>query len=353
MHPKLDVRRIVCWTAILLTSLFISSCRSSLLSPSSQIQEVKEPFHLTPLVDIAPAAQLKWIIELKPRRIQERKELARAVSYLFNQSYLQAFAEKYGGIELTKTEELVIASYPQTTLFLVRSPIVSFSIEEAFLNRVSLKGRSTESKAGVLGVAQRKIERMWGTMDKQEVQLTLFGQQACALAIGKGGPLHAAELFAQSKLKKASPSLQAPPLAQAAASLPNGLMRAFYAGPFEGEAARGFGGLLASSFSVSFSIESVQAPNSQTGWLRLTLLLMGAWNEKEHEFSVKERLNGWLQTFLNSEIGKWLQPNQLPALPLIYRDQDSIRLALTINADSLGRNFYLATKASMKEALGI
>ena len=65
---------------------------------------------------------------------------------------------------------------------------------------------------GARGRPRRRSERIvrqWGTVQgDQRAQMATFGHQVAALEVGRFGPLRVAELFAEERLKRASPALR-------------------------------------------------------------------------------------------------------------------------------------------------
>jgi len=63
------------------------------------------PIHVTPACDLAPAAGLEWIVEMKPRAIAQTLDLVPAIALVVPETRLDAFAAGHGGVDLRQTEE--------------------------------------------------------------------------------------------------------------------------------------------------------------------------------------------------------------------------------------------------------
>jgi hypothetical protein len=115
---------------------------------------------------------------------------------------------------------------------------------------VTVEGRAIDRK----GAADAQLVRTWGSGAAGREQLAIFGTSAVGLEQGKLGPLRAAELFAEQRLKKASPALRSALLARASAVVGDGQLRAFAPGPFDAEWSKGLGGLLAATTAIGIAV---------------------------------------------------------------------------------------------------
>src|SRR5439155_13010949 len=107
------------------------------------------------------------------------------------------------------------------------------AVEKSFAERaLRLEGRAADHP---------DVIRTWGDLGTAREQLLIFGKRGVGLEVGGFGPLRAAELFAEGRLKKASPIFRSPPLDLAASALGPAPARLFFAGPFDSS---GLGGLL-------------------------------------------------------------------------------------------------------------
>jgi hypothetical protein len=236
--------------------------------PAGPAALAERPLDLDPLVDLVPAAGLVWLIDVRPRELRASPSLAAVVMAAAPDERLDAFARRYGGVDVRQADQLAVAALGRATLGLARIPVEPRRVEEAFAARATnVDGRAVE----------RGATRVWGTVGAEREQIATFGREAVGVEFGGLGPLQAAIYFAQGRLKRSLPALRAEPLAAAAARLGEAPLRAFAPGPFDADWARGFGGLLGAATAVAARVRPGEPGPDGGPTLRLRLLLMGAW----------------------------------------------------------------------------
>ncbi len=336
------------------------------------------PLHLAPATDLAQGADLSWLIDLAPRAIAAQPDLLPAVDALMPAAQIRALAERYGGVDPLSLGELVIASYAnasagangsagakggETTLYLALAPgaVAPEKIETSFRARAdAVEGRALDRDTSTNGIV-----RMWGTVRGERVQVASFGRDAAALEVGRFGPLRVAELFAEERLKRAVPALRVGPLARASdllrdpaavtamatgaatAEPADAPIRAFALGPFEGESAKGFGGLLAASTAAAVSAQPVIL-NGRSA-VACTLVLTGGWGAKAGEAA--ERLRAAFGALSATGLARLagfdhpLTPVQVEGMP------DALRLTVALDPVALARGARAAMGAEISEIM--
>ena len=221
---------------------------------------------LDPLVDLAPAAGLVWLIDARAQELLASPVLAPGVALVLPPARFDAFAEHHGGIDLRRLSRLVVAQYDGATLALGSTAVQAARVEAAFAARAgNVEGRAVEGG----------VTRFWGSVGAEREQVALFDGAAVGLERGRLGPLRAAIYFARGMLKRALPALRAEPLARVANLLGDAPLRAFAPGPFEGAWGAGLGGLLRATTAVGASLHAFQRPAG--GALEVQVVLAGAW----------------------------------------------------------------------------
>jgi hypothetical protein len=306
--------------------------------------------HVAPAVDLAQAAGLAWIVDVWPRTLAAEGGRD-ALALAFPDDERRALAKRNGGIDPLDLHELVVAQYADATLYLARGAFDPAAVETWFKTRATdVDGRAVDRDP----TSGAEVTRTWATIDGEREQLALFGPGAVALEVGHFGPLRVAELFAEGRLKRAKPALQAGPLARAAeifredtAAHDDPPARAFALGPFEGDAAKPLGGLLAASTAVAAAARPTTVNGEPA--LALTLLLIGAWYE--HGAEAASRLRAGVNRIAATPLGRLggldrpLAPVVVDALP------DALRLRVTIGALALARGYRAATQAEVREMM--
>ncbi len=313
--------------------------------------------HLSPVEDLVPAAGLSWLVLARPREIAAHADMIVALHYFVSEERLNRFAVANGGVDLRSIDELAIAKYPDTTLYLARTHLDPARVESAFATHLgSIEGRVIDRKGG----RDEQIVRAWGQASDGREQLAIFGIDAVGLEQGKFGPLRAAELFADRRLKRASPALRAAPLSRAATLIKDAPLRAFAAGPFEGEWSKGFAGLLAATTAVGIAVRlptptptpmpnPTPTPTPTSVPLSFTLTLLGAWGADASAAS--ERLLAVYGTLSSNPLGHLCGLDRPLTPPRARTEPDALILDVTLDALALARGLHLALDAQVDEIM--
>jgi hypothetical protein len=297
-------------------------------TPPKVVAPPVEPLHLSPLVDLAPAAALAWLIEVHPRSLFQDGRVAAAIAGVLPENRLLAFKGATGGVDPREIGDLVDPR----------------RIEAAFKARVvTLEGRAEDA---ISSDPRSSITRLWGAGGTDRLDVAIFGVEAVGLEQGRFGPLRAAELFAEGRLKRASPALRVEPLAHLAKLLDEAPLRAFAPGPFQGELQPALGGLLGVSTAVGATARVVDASASSSAGLAVRAVLMGAWNADADAAS--DRLRAVFDILAQSGIGRLLGLRHCLAGPVVHGSEDALTLDFTVDAAELARGLNAATLADAR-----
>jgi hypothetical protein len=310
--------------------------------PQEPAAPAPSPLHLAPLTDLAPAASLSWLIDVRPRVLSLDGRVAGALARVFPDERLKAFARVSGGVDLRETDELVAATYPSATLWLAHQFLEPKRVEDAFRVRaVRVEGRVVE---GPTGDPRASIIRLWGLTGTEREQMIIFGFDAVGLERGRFGPLRAAELFAEGKLKRASPALHAEPLSRVADLLGDAPVRGFAPGPFTGELQQAAGGLLGASTAVGAAARVVDGPG-----VAIHAVLLGAWGADAG--LAADRLRAVFDVAAASGIGRLLGLSHCTAGPTVASSSEALTLDFTLDANALAEGLRAATGAEVSEIM--
>ncbi len=301
-----------------------------------------DPLHLSPVADLAPAAGLRWLADLRPRALLADPALLGVLIEVLPEAELDAMARARGGVDLRAADELVVAGYDASTLFLAHQVVDPARLEAAFAARVAeVQGRAVDRNADD---PRATVTRVWGDRGTKHEALVVFGREAAGLALGAEGPLRAAELFAEERLKRARPAWQAPPLDRVRELLGEAPVRAAAPGPFQGEWTAGLGGLLAAATAAGL------AARSEGETIHVTLLLLGPWGDRAGE--AEDRLKHAYQTLADSGLGRLLGIHDPAAPPAFVATPDALRIEAGLHARELVRGLVDATTAQVDAILG-
>lgn len=320
--------------ALALLAGALAACRGgAAATPEPPGAELK----LEPLVGLAAAAGLAWLVDVRPAELLASPPVASAVSVVLPPDRFDAFAGRHGGVDLRLATELVVAGYDGATLALARAPVQPGRVEAAFGARaVVVEGRAVEGG----------VTRLWGSVGGERQQVGVFGARAVGLERGRLGPLRAAIYFAQGRLRRALPALSADPLARVAAVLGDAPVRAFAPGPFAGEWAKGLGGLLGAATAVGLAARPLKDRGSAVD---LQVLLTGAWGTDAP--AAAERLAAAFQLLANDSLGRLMGVDHPLEEPRVSGDHEGLRLGVVLDLAALARGLHAATDARISEIM--
>jgi hypothetical protein len=326
-------------------ALALAACAGK-TEPSRAPRADLPALHLSPIEDVVPAPGLEWLIVARPRAIAERPELIPAIRSVVSEEKFDALAKRNGGIDLRTAEELAVAHYTDATLVLARTLVDPARLERAFGERVpTLEGRAVDKRS------REPVVREWGEGPNGREQLAIFGTAAVGHERGKLGPLRAAQLFAEARLKRAQPALRSAALAGAAQIAKDAPFRFFAPGPFVGDTAKGLGGLLAATTCAL--VAAAPAPNAAKdgpgGPVTVTIALVGAWTDDAS--AARERLAAAWNTLASSSLGRLSGVDKPLVAPVTRLERDAIVLEVTVDALSLGRGIHYAVDAPLDEVM--
>ncbi len=300
------------------------------------------PLRLDPLVDVVSGADLQWLLQAKPREVLADRDLAAVLESIASPARMDAFAQRYGGVDVRQAREVVLAGYSRATLALARVSIDPARIEAAFSERaVAIEGRAAEPD----------VTRLWGSVDGEREQIAIFGREAVAIESGQLGPLRAAVYFAQGRLHRARPALRAEPLAALAERVGEAPLRGFAPGPFEGAWAAGLGGLLRVTTAAAGAAWLTRPAAGAALVLRARLVLGGNWGADAT--AAGERFAAAFHGLAEDPLGQLLRVDRPLEAPRVSVDPSALTLDLALEPLALARGLRAATGANLPEILGL
>ncbi len=307
---------------------------------------------VAPLASIVPAAGLQTLVVVEPKALWSKTELRQALDALVPEDQVLAFATRHGSVDPRQLDEVAIAMYTRATLVLGRGVFEPARLEQAFGQlTLGIDGRQIDHA----GSSLTTITRTWGDAagigePNRHEELATFGHTAVGWELDEPsttatlGVLRAAELFAQHKLTKSKPALEAPPLDAVNATLGPAPIRVFFAGPFEGEWATAMSGLLRAATAVGGS-----ASSDGQGNLEITVAVFGAFGEKAPQAA--DRLVALVEVIGESALGK-LAGLDHPTAPFEAKSTpDSAIVRGRVNAVRLVQGLRAATGAQISEIM--
>lgn len=313
---------------------------------SPQSAPLERPIELPPLVDLAPAAGLDMLLDAHPRDVLGHAELLPLLAMVVPDVEFRAFAAKHGGVDPRALEDLVVATYGESTLVLGLGDFDGPSLERAFSDRTTrVTLRAIDRRGGPLS----SIVRVEGAPEADHLALVMFGRRAIGLethaVTGRAGPLRVSELFAMNRLARAKPALRAPPLDVAMRAMGNAPVRVFFPGPFEGETGNGLAGLLRAATAVAIAVRV----GDTSATFDVTVSLFGAWNEDAPKAG--QRFAAAVENMTRSDLGRlcgWHEPIQGPDLTT---SPTILTVSARIDAVKLAQGARAATRGQIEEIM--
>lgn len=261
------------------------------------------------------------------------------ISLILPEERLQRFADANGGVDLRQMSELCVARYEEALLSVVRTPLDAPRVEAAF------EARSPGPITRTVLAPNPRVVRLTGEIGGEPRQLVLFGREALALGEGARGPLRAAEAFAFERLKRSRPALRGAALSRAGEVLGDAPLRVFAPGPFEGEAARGLGGLLRGATAIGASAAWAGAGAN----LAVRVVLTGAWGD-EAEVAA-QRLAAAAHVLSESPAGHLFGLHRPVEAPRVRAEPDALVLDAVLDGGTLARGLHDAVGAEVSEIM--
>jgi hypothetical protein len=329
----------------LITALAATACSAPRPAASPPAATAAETLALDPMVDLVPAAGLKWLVDVRPRALLADAAFASAIAILVPEETFVTFALHHGGVDVRGAENVVVAGVDDTWLGLARLTVDPSSIEAAFARRaLAVDGRAVD----------RGVTRFWGTVGAEREQVAVFGHGAVGIEHGRFGPLGVATYFAQGRLRRSRPALRCDPLEALATRIGDAPIRAFAPGPFEGEWAGGFGGLLGASTAVAVALRPLPAttrPDGAPAALAVRVVLTGAWSNDGP--AAADRMGAAYRVLTEDPLGRLAGLPHPVAPPKVIWDPSTLELDVTLDAVELARGLRAATSGSLGEIMAL
>jgi hypothetical protein len=317
--------------------IFASGCGPKPIPPPPAPPPV--PLHLESACELAPSAGVEWVVDAKPRALAEIADLIPVIGLVVPEARFASFAATHGGVDVRQITDLCVAKYKDAFLTVARTPLDPVRVEKEFADRVTHPGgRSVD-------VVNPPVVRVWGEVNGEAQQLVVFSRELVALEQGRAGPVRATESFALGKLRRASPVLRGAALTAAVRHVGDAPLRAFAAGPFEGDVAQGLGGLMRASTAVGVSAQFAGAPAK----VAVKIVLTGAWGKDAP--AAAERLAAAVNVVAESPFGRLLGLNHPLVPPRVRGEDDALFVEVTLDAMVVARGLHDALDAEIGDIM--
>lgn len=320
----------------------LAGCGAPPPPPSPPRPDAPPQLQIPELTGLLPIADLRWIVQTRPREIAAVPWLIPAVARVASEENLSRLAAKIG-FDLRQIHEAIIARYRgeggESTLYLVRHNVDPIGVERLFRARLVADERRAVDRADVIRVS--------GKAGTGTLTLVVLGPDVVGFQVGGSpsrGPARVASLYALSKLKKSPTVLSEDPLRALSARLGAAPARAFAIGPFEGELARGARGLLAGATAIGATVR----PSAREGLL-LVIAVAGDFT-KSGEAASRELSAAWSSLAVGS-FGHLLGLDDPIERPIATHADDAVTVAVQLDPNKLSKGLASATSAGVAEIM--
>jgi hypothetical protein len=254
--------------------------------------------------------------------------LGRLGASVIPEARLDVFA-KHSGLDLRACTELVVAHYPNCTLYLVRAPGGSntFGVQFRARNRDGAPDGAPTREGAV-----ESTERASRLESFLEIDADVF-----AVAVGDPRPAKAAKLFAQGRLKRSPTALNGTSLQLLPLSAHQGTLRLYGTGPLAGPEQAILNRVQAGS--ISLDISGAQ--------LRARLYAVGDFPSEEDE-----HLLAFMQQVLRSDLANLLALDSAASKPRLTREAEAVVFGCEWDAEQVLRSALYVLEARVSALLG-
>jgi hypothetical protein len=314
-----------------LVGLVGSGCTKGAAPPPAAEVERRPPPRA--LVDLAPAAGLRWLVMGRPRRIMGEAELAPSLATIVPPERLEAFAHSTG-FRLDRVTLGAIAGYDFGTLYLAE-----LDGSEAPLVRARFSEKLVD---GGLTRVRSDVHRIVGTTASGDVRaLVTVEDRYIAFATGDSTLVRIVEAYAHDRLRSPA-ALRGAGLRELPALSDDALIAFLAPGPFMNDWGHAADGVVASAEALSIVVTKASG-----GRLRAKLTLVGDW---EHASEALAKLEMAWAELRQSPTGRLLGIEQAKALNPEISPQ-FLTLSAEFEIGPLARGLRAATSADVREIL--
>jgi hypothetical protein len=313
--------------------VLLSACSKPPPAPTSP--PVATAAYSGSLTDLVPAAGLRWLVAVEPKRLWSNPNVEAGCTRLFPKKQLESFAQG-SGIDLRTLSSGVVAGFDLGTLYLAKTSDRVGIAESSFIDRlisapiVKRFGKGVTQTTGMIG-------------NTPESFLALEGY-GMALSVGDPTLTKIAAAYAVGKLQKSPSALKGAALRDLPSSLEEAPFRFYAPGPFTGAWAQGAQGLLAETTAVA-----IVASPLETGGLRVAVTALGDYGNDTAEVNRKAR-ETWV-ALLTSDLGRILGVAEPTVVPEFIAESERISVTLELPLKRLFDGLYTAVAANVWEML--
>lgn len=321
--------------ALLAGSFALSACgaaATSVVVPEPSLP----PLHLSPLSDLVTGAGLCWAIWGRPNDFTRLAPLNEPIASLLPEPRRALFAHATA-IDINKIRNIVVASYPDSTLFLLDG--VPSPIETERLYRERLMSGVTRTVHRADAILLRGV-----TASGEKRSLAALGKDVIALESGSGLHTKVAALYAEEKLKRTPRVRDLPDIAMLLARLGDAPLVAVAPGPFEGDWADAVHGVLGACTAAAAC-----ARPTPTGTILTQVLFAGRWGAQTE--GALARISAAWQDLARSDFGKLTGLDRSVEAPRTMADDRVVGLEVALDGPRFFQGLHAAVSAEARDIM--
>ncbi len=322
-----------------LLGLWFAGCQSSAPPPKVTTPSPShEPLALEPLHGLAIGAGLRWIVLAKPQDLARHPALANGVARLAPPSRRSVFLQ-LTGIDLDAIQQLVVADYDRSVLFLmdgIKDPLAS---EEAFRDRLVRDMTRTAYRP----------DAIWTHGKTAAGDVRAFAAMPPNVVAVEGGDTFRSKvalLLALGRLRRSPRAFDLPDMKTLLDELGDGAVQALAPGPFLGEWENALGGLLRVT-----SVFGARVRVAEDGAMDLAVRLAGSWGDDPVRASTI-LLERWFEV-ARSPVGRLLHLDKPLVEPSVFDRDDMIALDVRLDGARLVDGLHDAVAADLGDVLDL
>lgn len=319
-----------------LLAIWGGACAAPTGRPSVRPAVVADrPLHHGPLSDFISAANLRWLILVRPQQVLADPELGPAIFQIVASRRFDAFAES-SGVDLRTLSAGAVAGFPYATLYLAEVP-----------NGVAERARASFSDRLVAGAITKRprpsLVRIAGVVGQTPESLVTIDDRTLAVAVGDPIQAKVAEAYAEERLKNSPTALRGAALSSLPDLYTGNAAVLLAPGPFDDEWQRAAGGLLQSTVAVGIAARPIG-----NGKIATTLCLSGAWDESAE--AAAARLAAAWTTLARSSTGRLFD---LPESAEITASPELLTLRVELALGSLVHGLQASVLTDVTQILSV
>jgi len=323
--------------ALLAGAVALPACGATPAAVAPTPSPVLPPaLRLPPLPDLVTGASLSWLLIARPKTFTAVPAIDAALRRLVPDNRRELF-RRVSGIQLDRIEHLVVAAYPESTLFIVDGVADPLEAERLYRERLMSAVTRSERRYDLVLLRGKSAS---GT------RRSLAAMGANVVAIEAGGWLHTkvAALYAEGRLKRTPRALELPDVRLLVDRFGDAPLTAFAPGPFEGEWRSALHGVLGVCTAIGASVRLGEGTAADVDFA-----FCGDWDGGMDQ-TLDRLVRSW-DDIAQSSFGRLTGLSEPLVAPRTHFDQRVIGLSVTVDAARFAEGLFATVRAEARDLM--